>query len=456
MNQITHKLIRISLLSAVLLMASTSFNVARAQSSEALIEALVRKGVLTEQEAEDIKADLTKESSKSFKVTASGKETANINLYGDFRGRFDAIFSNNPLWVDRNRFRYRLRAGVTATFYDQFEVGFRLTSGEANSSFGGDPISGNASFADNASKKFVFIDLAYGKWTAVTNSDWSVALTLGKMENPFVFSDLVFDHDYTPEGLAAQIIYNVSDQHALKFNLAGFALDEVKTSSRDPFMFGAQARFDSTWQLSEDHKPKLQTSIGLAFLGIMADQNLTNGAVPNINFGNTRNDAVGRPAVNYNPIVVDASATYTLARFPGYAAPFPIKVGGDYMNNLAASTKNQAYSVGITFGKAGKKGLWDIGYRWKYLGGDAWFEEFTDSDFGGFYPSTPASLNWGSTGADYRPGTNLRGHVVKATYSPYNSMTLGVTWWLVSPIDKISATSETSISRVQVDAVWKF
>ena len=86
MNQITHKLILCPLLSAVLLMASASFNAARAQSSEALIEALVRKGVLTEQEAEDIKADLTKESSKSFKVTASGKETANINLYGDFRG----------------------------------------------------------------------------------------------------------------------------------------------------------------------------------------------------------------------------------------------------------------------------------------------------------------------------------------------------------------------------------
>ena len=459
MKKITHKLIRCLFLSAGLLMVSGAFNDARAQTSEALIDALVRKGILTEQESEDIKADLAKESKNAFKVNASGKETAGINLYGDFRGRYDGVYSSNPLWPDRSGFRYRLRVGATVLFRDQFEVGFRLSSSQlntANSTFGGDPISGNQTFLDNASKKFIFIDLAYGRWNAITNMDWSVNLTVGKMENPFVFSDMVFDGDYTPEGIASQIAYNFNDQHSARFNVAGFALDEVQASSQDPFMIGAQARFDSTWKFTEDHKPKLQTSIGLALLGVMSDQNLTNGAVPNINFGNTRIDAVGAPGVNFNPIVVDVSATYTLASFPGYAAPFPIKFGGDYMNNLAASRKNQAYSVGVTFGKAGKKGLWDIGYRWKYLGGDAWYEEFTDSDFGGFYPSTPASLNWGSTGANYRAGTNLRGHIVKATYSPFNAMTLGVTWFLVSPIDKISATSDTAISRVQVDAVWKF
>ena len=55
MKKITHKLIRCLFLSAGLLMAFGPFHAARAQTSEALIEALVRKGILTEQEAEDIK-----------------------------------------------------------------------------------------------------------------------------------------------------------------------------------------------------------------------------------------------------------------------------------------------------------------------------------------------------------------------------------------------------------------
>ena len=451
-------LLKTALLAVSCLFLTASASIVRAQSSEALIEALVRKGVLTEQEAEDLKADVAKENKLAFKVNASGKETAGINLYGDFRGRYDGVYSSNPLWVDRSRLRYRLRVGATATFFESFEVGLRLTSAEQtpNGSFGGDPISGNASFQDGSSKKFIYIDLAYAKWHAITNVDWYANLIIGKMENPFVFSDMVFDPDYTPEGVASQISYNFNDRHAVRLNLGGFVLDEVAGSSQDPVMLGAQARFDSTWKLTKDHKPKLQTSVGLSVLGIMADQNLTNNAVPNINYGNTRVGDTGRPAVNFNPIVVDASTTYTLDSFPGYNGAFPIKLSADYMNNLAARTKNEAYSIGITFGKAGKKGLWDVGYRWKYLGGDAWYEEFVDSDFGGFYPTTPAALNWGSTGANYRAGTNLRGHVIKASYSPYNALTLGVTWFLASPIDRLGATSDTTISRLQVDAVWKF
>ena len=47
-------------------------------------------------------------------------------------------------FIDRNRFRYRLRFGAAGDLLDNFEAGFRLTSSEAASGgVEGDPISGN-------------------------------------------------------------------------------------------------------------------------------------------------------------------------------------------------------------------------------------------------------------------------------------------------------------------------
>src|SRR5439155_331129 len=51
-----------------------------------------------------------------------------MKFNGDFRGRFEQTSAENPAYVDRNRYRYRLRFGVTATLQDSFEVGFRLAS----------------------------------------------------------------------------------------------------------------------------------------------------------------------------------------------------------------------------------------------------------------------------------------------------------------------------------------
>jgi hypothetical protein len=148
-----------------------------------------------------------------------------------------------------------------------------------------------------------------------------------------------------------------------------------------------------------------------------------------------------------------------------YPGAFPIKVGGEYAENLLAEARNKAYGVGVTFGKSGKKGTWDLSYRWKELQGDFWYEEFVDSDFGGFYQSPAgAGATIGQTAFGYGPGTNLRGHVIKAQYSPYDSFTLAATVYLVDVIDTIggpatapvSARADSSVTRVQLDAIWKF
>ena len=424
-----------------------------AQSSDALLDKLVEKGILTVKEANELKEESDKGFTTAYQVKSGMPDWVSaLKFNGDFRGRYEGFYADNPAFVDRNRFRYRLRFGATATLQDDFEIGLRLSSGDPVGGFSvnsGNPVSGNTTLQDNASRKFIYVDLAYAKWAPVHTPDWSGSVSFGKMENPFVFSHIIFDPDYNPEGLAVQLAYNIGANHALKLNAGAFVLDELASFANDPYLGAAQLRLDSTWN------KKIATSLGVSALAIKSGHNLVNGNVPNVNRGNTR-DVSGAPVSNFNPIVGDASLTYTLESFPAYAGAFPIKAGGDFMYNGGADSKNKAFSAGVTFGKAGKKRLWEISYQYRYLGADSWYEELPDDDFGAFYEVQQANAGFAGTGAGYGGGTNLRGHVIKAGYSPYDSLTLSVAYFDAKLIDPSPAGSRSSIRHLLADVMWKF
>ena len=439
----------------------------QAQSVDSLLDKLVDKGVLTVKEANELRDETDKDFTKAYSAKSGMSEWVSaLKFNGDVRGRYESFYYANDTagvtGTDRHRFRYRLRFGVTAALMDNFEAGFRLGSGDLDGGItsGVDPISNNQSFQNNGSKKGVFLDLAYGKWTPLRSEDWLGSVTIGKMENPFVFSDMVFDGDYTPEGAALQLAYNLSEAHSLRMNGGAFVLDEIGAHSEDPYLYGGQVRLESTWN------KHWSSSVGVAWLAIENEQALAttvggSPSVPNINAGNTRgasaNTSVGALAnalvYDFHPVVADASLTYTLEEFWRYKAPFPIRLGGDFIHNPNAGTENNAWSAGITFGKAGKKGLWELSYRYKYLEADAWYEEVVDSDFGAFYQGASPNTG-GSTG--YLTGTNVKGHILKASYSPFNALTLGVTAFFSELINESPIPSESKATRVQVDAVLKF
>src|SRR5438552_4192116 len=178
----------------------------QAQSADALLDKLVEKGILTTKEASDLKREADQNFTKAYQVKSGMPDwVTSLKLNGDFRGRYEGFYSDNPAFIDRHRFRYRLRFGAVATLRDDFEVGLRLSSGDPVSGFSqstGNPVSGNTTLQDNGSRKFIYVDLAYAKWNAVHSSTAGAAVTFGKMENPFAFSQMVFDPDYNPEGLA--------------------------------------------------------------------------------------------------------------------------------------------------------------------------------------------------------------------------------------------------------------
>jgi hypothetical protein len=433
--------------------ALTAFTVqSHAQTSvDALLNKLEQKGVLTVDEARELKSENATNSVDDFNKALGAKFPmpdwiSSYKLSGDFRGRFDEQSADNNAFVTRDRIRYRLRVGLTVNMKDNLQVGFRLGSGDTGGGIttGASPLSNNSTFQDNGTKKPVWIDAAYGRWTPINDGTWMVMGTFGKMDQPFVASPMMFDPDYTPEGGAINASYKINDANSLALNTAAFVLDEESGSTHDPMMYGAQLMWNATWT------PKISSTLGVAAFDIVNRDMLTTANVPNFNQGNTRN-AGGSLVYNYNPIFVDGSITYKLDSFPLYTGAFPIKLAGEFLDNPGASSNNKGYWGGITFGKSGTKHTWDLSYRYQYLEGDAWYEEFVDDDNIAYYSTAQTGEAAGMFG-----GTNVKGHLVKFNYSLTDAFTFSLTFYVNSLIQNPSATASSDAMRIFADVMWKF
>ncbi|HEX7653838.1 MAG TPA: putative porin [Verrucomicrobiae bacterium] len=416
----------------------------QAQSADALIDKLVDKGILTANEAKDLRDDADKNFNTAMQAkTGMPDWVSSYKISGDVRARYDQITAENSNFAQRNRFRYRLRFGIVANMLDNIEAGFRLGSGDSV----GNPLSNNTTMENDFSKKPLWVDTAYGKWTPINNGGLMLSATVGKMDNPFVVTPMVFDADITPEGLAIQGSYALNDKNTLLFNGAGFVLDEESKNQHDPAMLGEQIILNTKWN------DKWSSSVGLAAFEILNRDQLTTNNVPFNNQGNTRN-ASGALLNAYTPVVADASVTYTFDSAPLYNGAFPVKLAAEYMNNVTTSHNANGYWAGVTFGKAGAHKTWELTYRYEYLQADAWFDQMVDDDFGVYYRNAYTS---GASG--YFGGTNVKGHLVKLTYSLTDSLSFAFSAFANTMINaeatgKQQPTTETL--RVFADVLYKF
>ncbi len=198
MNSLTKRMLAV----AGLLALGLTF--ARAQSDGALLDALVKKGVLSDQEAEDIRADEAKE----FATTPAGKLAVadyikQITFYGDGRLRFDGLSQQNHYEANNinDRERYRLRFGVDYAYSNHLKAGFELESATADDT-------ANQSFGATFTKASINVGKIYLQYAPV---DW-LTLTAGKFTNPwYTTTDLVYSNDLNPEGGAELFNFNPTD-----------------------------------------------------------------------------------------------------------------------------------------------------------------------------------------------------------------------------------------------------
>ena len=205
-------------------------SVLRAQDAGALLDLLVKKRLISDQEAEEVRAELTKQVSE----TSGGKwklstPITEIELYGDIRLRYQynggQTDDNSPVarpangvagkddWQERERERYRLRLGLRGTLADDWFFGLRFetnaSSRSTNVTFGDE--SSGGPFAKNSDT--VNVGQAYLGYKGFKD----ITLTGGKMPNPLVSTLMVWDPDINPEGLAEQW------KHTYNFEFGGTA-----------------------------------------------------------------------------------------------------------------------------------------------------------------------------------------------------------------------------------------
>jgi hypothetical protein len=195
-------------LAAAALCVALGGTVARAQDAGALLDLMVKKRLITDQEAEEVRTELVKESAN----TAAGKwklstPITEIELYGDVRlryeyrgGRLPSDHNDNPNdWYERERERYRLRVGLRGTLADDWFFGIRLETSNSNRStnvtFGADS-PGPFSKVDDG----IFVGQAYFGYTGFPDFKF----TGGRMPQPLITTSMLWDDDINPEGLAEQ------------------------------------------------------------------------------------------------------------------------------------------------------------------------------------------------------------------------------------------------------------
>ncbi len=435
-----------------------------AQTSDALLNKLVQKGVLTVKEANELQEETKNDAAKKLeKQKAMADWVTDFKFGGDFRGRFEQNNAENEAYTDRNRFRYRLRVGAVASLLDNFDIGLRLASGDAQTNpggtlVGGKPITANQTLGSLESRKFIWIDAAYAKWTPIKNEEWTVSSTIGKMDNPFQFSRMVWDYDINPEGAALQVKYDLTKEQSLRMIGGFFVLDEIDQgvgtvpsigASHDPYLAGGQILWDAKWT------PKFDTSLGIAAFNVGERESLSSKAQPFYNSGNTRDDATGILKYNYNPIIATASAGYKFDGFPLYPGPFPVRLLGEYMYNPGAPDKNVGWNAGVGIGKAGKKRAWELNYRYQRLEADAWFDALVDDDNGAYYAAGNPQLVGTGKASGWFGGTNVKGHLASFTYSFTDYMNFTFVYYVNDLITKAPG-EESSAGHFYADLNWRF
>lgn len=143
---------------------------------------------------------------------------------------------------DRTRLRVRARLGLTAKVAGGVSAGLRLSTGNTS-----DPVSTNQTMGVSANKYSLVLDRAFIK---LEPTDW-LNINAGRLPNPFFSTDLVWDDDLNFEGLAASFTPWARNESAkLKpfATLGLFPLQDVETSptnrARDKWLYGAQVGLD--------------------------------------------------------------------------------------------------------------------------------------------------------------------------------------------------------------------
>ena len=174
---------------------------------------------------------------------------------------------------ERERMRFRARLGAAIDLSEGYTSGLRVATGESNS-----PVSQNQSFGasgGNFSKYSIWLDRAFLKYESSPSANYNLEATVGRMDNPFFATSMIWANDLGFDGLVLKNTYKLNDNVKPFFTLGAFPVfntnlnfgtDSTASSgggnayaSEDKWLYGAQT--GATWIINKDFTAKS----GIAF-----------------------------------------------------------------------------------------------------------------------------------------------------------------------------------------------
>ncbi|MBT3460641.1 MAG: hypothetical protein HOM69_13900 [Gammaproteobacteria bacterium] len=329
-----------------------------------------------------------------------------LSWRGDVRYRYEAFDIDQK--DDRERNRLRARVGLTAAVSDTLDMVVGLASGSD------DPVSSNQTLGSAGTTKRLGLDQAYFSWQI----NDALNLKAGKIKNVWfkpVKSELLWDNDYNPEGVALSYASRGFFGHAAVNWL------ESDTRSGQAFAAGVQAGW--------------RTSLG--------DYDLTAGAgYHDVGVADHEAFLGGDDFFGNQTLCQDSGCVYShdyeqvqiFTMLGGRWLEQPLTVYFEAVENLALDAQNQGWSAGFKIGKASKPRTWELGYQYEDLEADAVFGLTAGSDFGG-------------------GGTNIKGHIVRGGWAVTKGWKLGLTYFN-NETDLDGA--QQGYQRLQLDSQIKF
>ena len=380
---------------------------------------LKRAQAQTGSDVADVRTTMAAQESATEATSSSWTDT--IRMDGDFRYRYEKIDVEG---VDgRRRNRIRARANIRADLADDVEVGFGLATG------GDDPVSTNQTLGSGGSSKNIVLNLAYADWE-VTDGFHLVG---GKYKNPLHRvgkQALMWDGDWTPEGVAATYKHNWFFANAL-----GTWLESDTKKDNNGFSWGGQVG-------AKGELGSITLTGGLGYYSIRTKgKNTTFGdpGDPGDYFGNTAVEAGGL-ACGTTPdtdcvYLYDYLLTQVFAEAAFDIGDWPATVFLDYVNNSDPDDNNIGWTMGARVGQAKDRGQMQFSYFYADKGADSMLGLVTDSDFAG-------------------GGTDNKGHFLKFTYGVNKTWSIGAQYF-INEMD-VKSGSSTDYNRLMIDTHWKW
>lgn len=420
-----------------------------ADSDERLLDLLIKKGVISSEEGKSLKEELKEEQDKNTFMAVKKK----TKFKGDLRLRYDTQRRDEGPGksdIDRQRWRYRLRFGVTMEPTETTDLGFRLASGS------GFQNTTNQSYDTHGRGKDIIIDQVYASWQPADG----FKLTGGKHKNPLFTSPLVWDADVNLEGISEQFSYGVGPVE-LFANFTQFFVEELNlkaVDNGDPLMLGYQAG------VHLKPAPEMSLKLGATYYDFNNLELITFSDLSDTtSFEGYNNSHSQQMVFDVNGNLVNQYKGVEFgAKFKAKKLlPVPFSIFGSYIKNKDADIRelqtkgvavtgsdpadlavyrgddrDSGYQVGFDVGKKKKKGDLYFQYFYQELEDYAFPAVFVDSDFHG-------------------GGTNNKGHRAKVNYYLMDNIYLqGVVFF--TERDDESKDGKKDEDRAQVDVIFKF